>query len=75
MHEVVVGIQEVDYENKSGLRVQGKRLFLTYESDKILGSGVEAVYIPQRVECDVKIGDTINILYNRFGKVDKVVIV
>lgn len=68
----VIGIKVVDYvSRKTGKPVHGVELQCTYDDKRVSGSAVEKVYCSSNVEVShVQIGDTVRILYNRFGSVD-----
>lgn len=65
----VLGIEKVDYVNKNGQRIQGTKLHLGYEKENTDGYCVMSEFIGQGVISDVEIGDSIELLYNKFGKV------
>ncbi len=71
----VVGIQTVNYTNKAGEPVSGKKLHLVGEvkdTEKFIGQEVETVYISDKSDINVSgiyIGDTIDISYNKYGSV------
>lgn len=69
----LVGYEKVDYTNKQGVQITGHRLHLTYESDKIQGQGVESVYVSSTVQMPkLALGQKVDVLYNRFGKVSAI---
>lgn len=72
----VYGIENVDYVNRQNRHVEGVRLHCTYSSDKINGSGCEAFWCGRNVNLpsDLKLGDDVNILYNRYGGIEAVVL-
>lgn len=71
----VIGLEDVNYiSKKTGKPVTGKKLHLTYDSEKVLGCAVESVFVNKEVYEDVKAGDKIELFYNKFGQVDKMYI-
>lgn len=69
----VVGIEKVNYENKQGRTVNGTRLHMTYDNNRVDGSAVDCVFVGDRVEMpDIQLGDEINIFYNRYGSVESI---
>lgn len=71
---VVIGIQKVDYKNKDGRQVLGTNLHCCYLTKSVDGQAVEKIYISSRMK-DVplfKEGDTINVMYNKFGSVESI---
>lgn len=63
----VLGIGVVDYENKEGRNIRGLKLHLSYEDENIDGQGVFTVFVSERIECNAQVGDTVRVVYNRFG--------
>lgn len=75
----VVGKQILDYVNKSGNRVQGVSLFLTYPTEKVEGVRTETAYVGIKAEGyetakNLKLGDEVKLTYNRWQAVDDVII-
>lgn len=71
----LVGYEKVDYTNKQNVHITGHRLHLTYDSDKIQGSGVESVYVSPSVDVPkLALGQKVDVLYNRFGKVSAITV-
>lgn len=70
----VLGIQDVNFESKkTGKRVQGMNLHCTYEQKNVIGEAVEKLYISSNIDSPiVKVGDEVDVFYNRFGSVDEV---
>lgn len=70
----VLGIQDVDYVSaKTGKRVQGMNLHCTYEQKNVIGESVEKLYISSNIDGPiVKVGDNVDVFYNRFGSVEEV---
>lgn len=73
MYEVV-GIQRLDYTNKSGKHVQGYRVHFTYDFDprdgESRGKACDSVYLSSDVfaECGVDVGSPAMPVYNKFGR-------
>lgn len=69
----LVGFQNIDYEKKDGTRVTGVKLHITYEDENVDGEAADQIYVGSAVKIPVlKIGDEIDIRYNRFGRIDSV---
>lgn len=66
----LVGIEEIDYENKEGRRIVGTKLHCTYESEKVEGyATLGPIYCGEKVDCSaLNIGDEIEVFYNNFKK-------
>lgn len=70
----VIGIQHRKYTNKSGKEVEGYNLFLTYDDKTVNGLGALREWVnPEMMEESmVNVGDEIELLYNRWGRVDRI---
>ena len=68
------GVQTVDYLNRQGRQIRGTRLYCTFTDEKIEGYGTEAFFVSDRVPLpeDLRLGDKLKILYNRYGSIDSV---
>lgn len=68
----IKGIQKVDYKNKEGKQVTGLNLHCTYSARSVDGDAVEKIYVSDRMK-DVpmfKVGDTVDVMYNKYGSVE-----
>lgn len=66
----VLGIEEMDYTNKNGQRIQGTKLHLGYEKENCEGVAVTNEFIGKGLDLsNVKVGDTVKLFYSKFGKV------
>lgn len=69
----IVGIEKVNYTAKDGHVVNGTRLYLTYEDKNIDGYGTDSIYCGDKIPLmGLAVGDTIEVHYNKYGKVSKV---
>ncbi len=74
MEYVVIGKEYLDYLSKnSGKQVKGYNLHLTYEKEKCLGVAVLTQFVSEDIGEDINVNDTVEILYNRYGKVERVI--
>lgn len=75
---LILGIEDVNYiSKKTNKQVIGKRLHMSFTNEKIIGQGVESVFISSII-CDANaltIGDNIELLYNKYGQVTDVRII
>lgn len=69
----VVGVREVNYVNKRDQKIIGRTLYVQYCRDDTRGVAVFEIYVPGAGADDVKIGDVVTPLYNRWGRVQSVV--
>lgn len=70
----VIGIQHRKYTNKTGKEVEGYNLFLTYEDKAVNGLCALREWVnPETMEESmVNVGDECELLYNRWGRVDRI---
>ncbi len=74
----IVGIETVDYTSKkTGREVKGTKLHLLCPVDEkdetIDGQRVEEVYVSEEIPVlGLNVGDSIDISYNKFGRVTKI---
>lgn len=72
----IVGIQAVDYTSrKTNQRVTGTNLFLQYEDNGINGYGTEQVYVSDRLRDGqvFQLGDIVQLVYNRYGRIEQII--
>lgn len=70
----IVGIENVNYVNKSGREVRGTKLHLLCPEEptdkRIKGQRVESEYVSEAVPVlGLNIGDHIDLFYNKYGRV------
>lgn len=79
----LVGFEKIEYTKKDGTEVKGVKLHCVYDAedegydniDKVKGQPVEAIYISSSVPLPVmKIGDNIDVRFNRFNRPVKVTV-
>lgn len=69
----VIGIEVVDYINKSNKRVSGLKFHCTYDKDGVSGNCVDNFYISaDKLDVTVELGDYVEPLYNKFGNVQAI---
>lgn len=72
----VLGVQFVDFSAPSGDIIKGTNLFVCYPHSHVVGVKTDKFFIKQSIDCSgIKSGDTIDISFNRYGKVDSLEIV
>lgn len=74
----VIGVEKSSgtYQGNS---YSGRNLYAaypdSYHSDRLTGTKVDKIWVPDRLQvCEIAPGDTVEVFYNRFGKVENVVI-
>lgn len=70
----VIGTEEVDYTSKkSNRQVTGRRLHLVFDFPEdakgVDGTGVECVFTNCDSVKNIKVGDQVELLYNKFGSI------
>lgn len=74
----IIGKAKVDYvSRKTNQQVSGLTLHVTHEDNNVDGLAVETIFVSSKsnVYADanaVKLGDNVNVFYNRFGSVDSI---
>lgn len=69
----IVGLKQVDFNTKEGQHMEGVKIYITCEDDKVDGLMTDAFFLQKEKFPDVSnlhIGDDIIIYFNRYGKVD-----
>lgn len=70
----VVGFRKVDFRAENGSQISGTRLYCTFEDEKVSGVGTEAFFVSDaKLDFVPAVGDEIQVIYNKYGKVDRVV--
>lgn len=70
---IVIGIQNVDFKTPEGTRICGSKLFLTYPKDNVEGLACESCFVKDSISlAGIEVGDTVELMYNKFGKVQAV---
>lgn len=75
----VIGIQRREYTSKkTGALVRGYNVFVTFEDRNIDGVGCESIWLNDSMFDDaggLSVGDSINVHYNRYGRVNKIEVI
>lgn len=74
MEYTIIGIEYRDYTNKAGKHITGYNLYVSYEAKGIDGIGClrEWVSVETMRDSGVKVGDVVELLYNRYARVDTI---
>lgn len=76
MEYCVIGKEFLDYlSKKTNKQVRGYSLHLTYEKDNCEGLATITEFVSEEMGRDVKISDQVELLYNKYGKVNKIVVI
>lgn len=76
----IIGIRNVDFTAKDGNRIIGVKLFCTFSAEFVEGVCAESVFVSNNVLSrsnitSLHVGDEIEVLYNKFGKVSGIVLI
>ena len=73
----IIGIRSSSFKSDKGEEVSGKNFYYTFPLDKGIGHGCERVFITDAKMADWSykpaVGDEVEIVYNRWGRCDKLV--
>lgn len=75
MYADIVGFQKLSFMNNNNEKIEGTNLFVTYVDESVEGKRADKFFIKRDISFpkDVKIGDTINLVFNQKGKVEAIV--
>lgn len=74
----LVGFENVDYINKSGNRITGARLYCTYDSEKIVGSGMKTLFLGagkierNKIDLNEFLDSELVLIQNDYGSLEKI---
>lgn len=70
----VIGYKEMDFSAQDGTHIKGYKVFCTFDDDKAVGSACESFFVSEKKAAGwvPEIGEEIEIVYNKYGKIDRV---
>lgn len=70
----IIGIGHRQYVNKAGKPISGYNVYVTYEDDNTSGLRCEREWVNDETmeNSGVAVGDTVEFLYNKYGRVDSI---
>lgn len=74
----VVGFRPVNFtDQKTGNNVTGTTLFVERpaENNQVTGMECQKLFVPSSIRYDAAVGDTVQITFNRYGKISSVQII
>ena len=76
MKHTVFGKKNLSFTGSDGRTVEGVNLYVGYDDNSVEGMATDKLFVPASKLPKEKIivGDDIDILFNRFGKVDKIIV-
>lgn len=74
MHVQLVGIQEVNFTNNNGEKVEGRNIFTAFQDENVKGLRTEKFFVKASIPIpkDVKVNDMIEVAFNHKGKVEMI---
>lgn len=71
----VIGLGKVDFETRDGNRIIGYSVFVTFHRSGVDGLAAEKFFISDSKfsASPFKLGDIVEIFFNRYGKVNSIV--
>ena len=73
----IIGIRSSSFKGDKGEEITGKNIYMTFPLDKGTGLGCERVFVTDAKIADWPykpvVGDEVEIVYNRYGRCDKLV--
>ena len=75
MEYCVIGKEYLDYvSKKTNKQVKGYNLHLTFEKEKCDGLAVLSTFVSEEIGHNVNINDQVELFYNQYGEVTKIVV-
>lgn len=77
MFAKVIGTRKIDFDTKDGKHIRGVSAYITYPTHGVDGVMAEKIFVSAD-KCDVNgviVGATLDVAYNRWGKVENVKVV
>lgn len=72
----IIGIRPSSFTGEDKTQISGKNIYLTYPLEKGEGQGAERVFLTDaklnKLTYQPKVGDEVNVSYNRYGRCDGV---
>lgn len=73
----IIGIRPSSFPGENNLTVTGRNIYMTYPLEKGEGQGCERVFVTDakiiKWSYQPKVGDEVEIVYNRYGKCDSLI--
>ncbi len=74
MQVQLVGVQQINFTNGNGEKINGKNLFVAFRDENVEGLRTEKFFLKEGIALpkDTKLNDTIEISFNHKGKIEMV---
>ena len=76
MKHTVLGKKAVSFTAADGKVIEGTTLFVAYDDDNVIGMAADKIFISaaKMPKGGIEVGSDIDIYFNRFGKVDSIIV-
>lgn len=76
MKHTVLGKKAVSFTAADGKVIEGTTLFVAYDDDNVIGMAADKIFISaaKMPKGNIEVGSDIDIYFNRFGKVDSIIV-
>lgn len=75
MQALLIGYTILNFKSSSGDEINGTQLFYAYTDEKTVGYKTDKVFVRKGIELpEMKPNDTINLFFDRKGKVEAVTV-
>jgi hypothetical protein len=74
MQAKIVGTQRLEFTNSNGDSIKGVNIFTVYPEENVDGLRVDKFFLKDGINLpkDVKLNDTVDISFNRKGKIEMI---
>ena len=75
MKVTIIGIRPVSFTANDGKEINGTSLYVAYDANGVEGMATDRFFVTaeKMPEKGFKVGGDVDLLFNRFGKVDRVI--
>jgi len=76
MRHTVLGLKPVSFTAADGKVIEGTTLYVAYDADGVEGMAADKIFVTtaKMPKSNIVVGADIDIYFNRFGKVDSIVV-
>lgn len=76
MKVTIIGKKGVSFTSKEGNPITGMTIFFAFETDGVAGMATDKVFVPtaKMPTKDVVVGKDVDLYFNRYGKVDSIIV-
>lgn len=76
MKHTLLGLKKVSFTAADGKVVDGTTLYVAYDADGVEGMATDKLFVTtaKMPKKDLVVGNDLDIFFNRFGKVDSIIV-